>query len=208
MTLPTITEARSLITDLSDEFVALHINKKNSMGHYLRVAQNAYKIASVLPHLDADKAYIYGLLHDYGQVDEVADKDHFHGLYGYKKLMALGYDEAARAALVHSFFEGEDITPERYHSYNREAILQCAELLRQRPFDDYDRLVHLSDLMAIGCKLTSIEMRFEYLASTYRINEKMIKDKYRLACRLKKYFDDLCGCDIYDILQIKHRKPY
>ena len=206
MTLPTLKQARHLITDLAGELERLNIKKKDSFGHYLRVAQNARILALKIPHLNPDKAYIMGLMHDYGQIDETKDKHLFHGLIGYQKLLKLGYDEAARACLVHSFFEWEDITPERYHSYDKDSIICCSNILKERPFDDYDRLVHLADLMATGSKLTTIEMRFEYLAATYRINEIIIKDKYELACRLKHYFDELIGEDVYNILKIKRLK--
>jgi hypothetical protein len=206
MTLPTLEQAHHLAVDLAGELRQLNLYGKNSFGHYLCVAKHARGIAEKLPHLNPDKAYVMGLLHDYGQVDEARDHHNFHGLIGYQKLMTLGYDEAARAALVHSFFEWEDITPERYHSYDRDCILKCAELLKERPFDDYDRLVHLADLMVTYYKPTTIEMRFEYLAATYRINEKMIKEKYAMACRLKRYFDDLCHENVYDILGIQRLK--
>lgn len=203
MTLPTIAEAHRLIIEKNQYFQSLNIKRISSLGHYLRVAQNAQGIAEYLPHLNPEKAYIMGLMHDYGQVDEAKDKHLFHGLIGYQKLLALGYDEAARAALVHSFFEDEQITPERYHSYDAQAIKQCAEILSKTPFDDYDRLVHLADLMAVGEKAVTIEMRFEYLVAAYRINEEMMKDKFARACKLKHYFDRLCGKDVYDILHIK-----
>lgn len=203
MTLPTLEQAHQLMTELSQELHTLKITKISSLGHYLRVAQNAEGIAACIPHLNPEKAYIMGLMHDYGQVDEARDKHFFHGLIGYQKLCALGYDEAARAALVHSFFEGEQITPERYHSYDAPSIIKCAEILSKTPFDDYDRLVHLADLMAVGEKAVTIEMRFEYLAATYRINEEMVKDKFLRACQLKQYFDNLCGRNVYEILHIK-----
>lgn len=203
MTLPTLQQAHHIVADLSEELRKLHISGKESLGHYIRVAQNAHKIALYLPHLNPEKAYIMGLVHDYGQVEEARNKKRFHGLAGYQSLMTMGYDEAARACLVHSFFEWEDITPERYHSYDKDCILQCAKLLKERPFNDYDRLVHLADLTAICHKTTSLEMRFEYLAVTYRINERLIKEKFLMACRLKHYFDELCQQNIYDILGIK-----
>lgn len=203
MTLPTKEEAHKILMDMGQELQALNIHYMQSFGHYLRVAKNAFGIAEILKHLDADKAYIMGLLHDYGQIDEAMDKKNFHGLSGYKRLMAMGYDEAARAALVHSFFEKEKITPERYESYNKEAIIKCAELLEKTPFDDYDRLVHMADLMAVGPHAVTVDARFDYLAVAYDIDDELLKDKYALAMDLKKYFDDLCGQDIYDILQIK-----
>ena len=203
MTLPTLEQAHHIVADLAGELHGLHIGMKDSFGHYLRVAQNAREIAECVPHLNPEKAYIMGLVHDYGQAEERQNKKRFHGLAGYESLMAMGYDEAARACLVHSFFEWEEITPERYHSYDKECILKCAKLLKERPFDDYDRLIHLADLTVTGYKATSLEMRFEYLAATYRINEMMIKDKFLMACRLKHYFDDLCHRNVYDILGVK-----
>lgn len=203
MTLPTLQQAHGLVANLADEFHRLHMNTYGNFGHYLRVAKNAQKIALAIPGLNPDKAYIMGLLHDYGQAAEVGDKHYFHGLIGYQQLLAMGYDEAARAALVHSFFENEEITPESYHSYDRQSIIKCAEILRLRPFDDYDRLVHLADLTATGSKATTIERRFEYLAVQYKINEKMIAQKFLMACQLKAYFDKLCKRNIYDVLHLK-----
>lgn len=203
MTLPTREEAHKIVMSMGDELPYIQEHYMQCFAHYLRVAKNAEEIAKTLEHLDSEKAYVIGLLHDYGKVDEFRDKRAFHGLSGYKRLMAMGYDEAARAALVHSFFEKEKITPERYASYDREAILECARILSERPFDDYDRLIHLADLLSISTRPTTIEARFEYLAVAYDIDDELLKDKYRLALDLKRYFDELCGQDVYDILQIK-----
>jgi len=208
MTLPTREQAHQIVMNMGQELQALKIHYMHSFAHYLRVAQNAEQIAKATGFLDVDKAYIMGLLHDYGQIDETRDKKNFHGLIGYKKLMAMGYDEAARASLVHSFFEKEKITPERYKSYDKASIIECAKLLAQRPFDDYDRLVHMADLMALGAHAVTVEARFEYLAVAYSIDDELLKDKYALACDLKQYFDNLCQCDIYDILKIRTPKKH
>ena len=203
MTLPTREEAHKIVMGMGD-FPYIKRHYMQCFAHYLRVAKNAEAIAKTLAHLDSEKAYIIGLLHDYGKIDELQDKNIFHGLSGYKRLMTMGYDEAARAALVHSFFEKETITPERYQSYNRNDIIECANLLAKTPFDDYDRLVHLADLLAMSTQATTIEARFEYLAVTYDIDDELLKDKYALACDLKDYFDNLCGCDVYDLLNVAH----
>lgn len=204
MTLPTREEAHKIVMSMGQDLPYVQRHYMQCFSHYLRVAKNAEAIAKTLDHLDSEKAYIIGLLHDYGKVDEFRDKNMFHGLSGYKRLMAMGYDEAARAALVHSFFEKEKITPERYVSYSRKDILECAKLLEKTPFDDYDRLIHLADLLAMSTHAVTVEARFEYLAVTYDIDDELLRDKYVLACDLKKYFDDLCGCDVYDILHIAH----
>ena len=202
MTLPTREEAHKLIMDMGGVLRIHKIDYMHSFRHYLRVAQNACEIAGYVPHLDAEKAYIMGLLHDYGQAAEAEDGSCFHGYVGYQKLLKLGYDEAARASLVHSFFEDEEIIPERYSSYDAQCIMKCAEELKKRPFDDYDRLIHLADLTALGQKTVTMEKRFEYLAMAYDIDDELLKDKYARALRLKKYFDERCGQDVYKILHI------
>jgi len=202
MTLPTREKAHEIVMSIGPELQALKIHYMHSFAHYLRVAKNAEEIAKAVGYLDENKAYVMGLLHDYGYVEEVRNSKNFHGLIGYQKLMDMGYDEAARASLVHSFFEKEKITPERYKSYDAQSIRACAKLLSATPFDDYDRLVHLADLMAIGTHAVTVEARFEYLAVTYDIDDELLKDKYALAMDLKKYFDDLCGQDVYSVLHI------
>ena len=61
----------------------------------------AEMIARECEGMDPDKAYILGLLHDIGRRFGVRHLGHVSD--GYSYMVELGYDEAARVCLTHSF---------------------------------------------------------------------------------------------------------
>ena len=69
--------------------------------HSIVAAKCAQKIASACKGLNPGKAYILGLLHDIGRREGVTALAHV--IDGYEYLMKLGYDEAARVCITHSF---------------------------------------------------------------------------------------------------------
>lgn len=70
-------------------------------NHSRVVAHCAEKIAARCQGMDSRKAYIVGLLHDIGRKFGVRHLGHVSD--GYSYMMSLGYDEAARVCLTHSF---------------------------------------------------------------------------------------------------------
>ena len=79
-------------------------------GNHSRVAAHcAEKIAQCCGDLDADKAYILGLLHDIGRKFGVRHLGHVSD--GYSYMRSLGYDEVARVCLTHSF---HNLTTDEY----------------------------------------------------------------------------------------------
>src|SRR5690554_2576033 len=70
-------------------------------AHSIVVAECASKIAKECTDMNEDKAYILGLLHDIGRRFGVTGLAHV--IDGYDYLMSLGYDDAARISITHSF---------------------------------------------------------------------------------------------------------
>ena len=93
--LPTREEAMALIRD------GLSNNPGPWGKHSLTAAHCAEKIAAACGDMDAEKAYVLGLLHDIGRKFGVRHLGHVSDGYAY--MMCLGYDEAARICLTHSF---------------------------------------------------------------------------------------------------------
>ena len=93
--LPTREEALKLIRD------GLLFNPGPWGKHCLTAAHCAEKIASACGDMDVEKAYILGLLHDIGRKFGVRHLGHVSD--GYTYMMCLGYDEAAKICLTHSF---------------------------------------------------------------------------------------------------------
>ena len=206
MTIPTMQEALKLF----DETLRQRCEQssrfefgisKNFRIHSAMVAVCAEMIASRIPEIDGQKAYIMGLFHDYGKLTyDYERSDKFHGLEGYKVLNKLGYDELARICLTHTFYE-QELNIKEYASYNPSEMRKCRKLLQEVAFDDYDRLIQLCDRLSIGVNY-NLKERMKYLQNTYKIPTVQLKKKYREALKLKSYFDSKCGCDIYKLLGV------
>ena len=201
--LPTIEQAEKLftfITSFTDELNVKHgLPKGISAKHYKNVAYIASSIAKK-SNLDSEKAYILGLLHDYGEYIEDTIKGTFHGTSGYDEMMKKGYDEVAKICLTHSFFD-QNINPNDY-SYNPSEILRAGNIIKTLNFDDYDKLIQLSDLMGAGDCITNIEDRLNKLAVKYNIRKELMINKIKKANALKEYFDKKCDCNIYNLFSI------
>lgn len=166
-------------------------------GNHSRVAARcAERIAGACPDLDSDKAYILGLLHDIGRKFGVRHLGHVSD--GYTYMMSLGYDLAAQICLTHSF---NNQTVEEYigkFDTTEEELKLIQDKLKIAVLDDYDRLIQLCDAIAGAEGVLPMEERMEDVRrryGSYPVN------KWNSNLKLKKYFEQKTGKDIYDILQ-------
>ncbi len=145
--------------------------------------------------LDADKAYVLGLLHDIGRKFGYA---HFgHVVRGYRYMCALGYDEVARICLTHSFcnqdindYVGEiDVSPADL------ADMTC--LLDGYVYDDYDRLIQLCDCLAGAEGVMDMTARMDDIARRYG---QYSPQKRATNLRIKQYFEEMAKENIYRIV--------
>lgn len=165
--------------------------------HSESVAENARLIAEKTGTLDPEKAYILGLMHDIGRREGVTAMAHL--LDGYDHMMNLGCPEIARVCMTHSFpvkeietfFGRIDVSPER--------LAFLIEFLEKTEYDDYDRLIQLCDAISLPNGACIMEKRLVDVALRYGFAEDTMR-KWRAFLELKKYFDGLCGCCIYELL--------
>ena len=201
--LPTLKQARDLynfITSITDELNIKHgLPKGISSQHYNNVAYIASSIASRC-NLDSNKAYILGLLHDYGEYIEDTVKGTFHGTAGYYELNKKGFDDVARICLTHSFFDN-NFNPDDYN-YESSEIIKARNIIKTLSFDDYDKLIQLSDLMGSGKDIVKIEDRLNKLSIKYNIRKELMFNKIKAANSLKDYFDKKCDCNIYNLFSL------
>lgn len=206
MTMPTLKQALDLFDDglkkIREEQPKFDFYQgKSFKSHCCLAACCAEIIASCIPEIDGQKAYIMGLLHDYGKMVEDADNQiRFHGLTGYEAMNKLGYDELAKICLTHTFSDKNFILSE--YSYPLKDLRKAKKLLAEIEYDDYDRLIQLCDLLVVGFGFNTIKERMLFVKDKYRLTPIVVKKKYRDAMRLKRYFDNKCGCDIYQLLGV------
>lgn len=164
--------------------------------HSLSVAANARTIAGAA-HLDCDKAYCMGLLHDIGRRAGVTGIRHVFD--GYDYMMTLDQPEIARICLTHSFpiknlqtFFGKiDCTQEQLAFLDR--------YLYNVEYDDYDILIQLCDAISLPNGACIMEKRFVDVALRHGLYDFTL-DKWRAFMATKTHFDRLCGCSVYTLL--------
>jgi putative nucleotidyltransferase with HDIG domain len=168
--------------------------------HTTGVAESAYKIAQKC-NLDPQKAYVAGLLHDYGKIQNEKQTGFAHFLYGYEKMTELGFGFIAKICLTHSF-PYKDFSFDDYISYKKEDLIKTKNILSEIEYDDYDRLIQLCDIFYEGMNKVTYQRRIEGIKERYNLSDSQIKPIKEGAEMNKAYFDKLCSCDIYEILKI------
>lgn len=167
------------------------------IAHSRHVAEAARNIAIRLPALDAEAAYVLGLLHDIGRRAGVTGMRHV--VDGYAFLAAAGCEDAARISLTHSFpnrdvreiFGEWDCTPEE--------LAFIDGYLARVEYDDYDRLIQLCDALANASGFCLMEKRMLDVGLRYGIHEHALR-KWQTKFRIKADFEQRMGCSVYSLL--------
>ena len=166
-------------------------------AHCFSAAENAKCIAEKCGDMDSDTAYVMGLMHDIGRREGF--KYILHLFDGYDYLTALEYNDVARICLTHSFptadinaFYGKiDCSAEQYEFLKN--------YLTNIQFDDYDRLIQLCDAISLPQGAVLMEKRFVDVAFRHGLPDFTLNN-WKAFFKLKEYFDEKAGCNIYGIL--------
>ena len=172
-------------------------------GNHSRVAAHcAEKIAQACGDLDPDKAYILGLLHDIGRKFGVRHLGHVSD--GYSYMMSLGYDEVAKVCLTHSF--NNQTTDDYIGNFDtsKEELLLIQDALKTVTMDDYDKLIQLCDSLAGAEGVLDIEERMGDVKRRYGFYP---QEKWDCNLKLKAYFENKMGKDIYAVVEKDTFKP-
>lgn len=188
--LPTREEAERLLRE------AKQCNPGPWVNHSRVAAHCAEKIAQACGDMDVGKAYVLGLLHDIGRKFGVRHLGHVSD--GYTYMTELGYDEAAKICLTHSF---HNQTLEDYigrFDTSEEELMLIKNALAEVTMDDYDRLIQLCDSLAGSEGVLFMEDRMEDVRRRYGAYSKA---KWDANLRLKEYFQEKAGIDIYEVVE-------
>ncbi len=171
-------------------------------GNHSRVAAHcAEAIALASGDMDADKAYIVGLLHDIGR--KFGGRHMGHVSDGYSYMMSLGYDEAARICLTHSF--NNKTTDEYIGNFDTtdEELKMVQDALEAITLDEYDRLIQLCDALAGAEGVLNIEDRMLDVKRRYG---SFPQAKWDSNLELKRRFEEKAGKDIYIVVDKENYK--
>lgn len=184
--LPTREEAIALVRD------GLACNPGPWGRHCLTAAHCAEKIANACGDMDSEKAYILGLLHDIGRKFGTRHLGHVSDGYTYMK--SLGYDEAAKICLTHSF---NNHTVDEYigkFDVSEEELTLIKTKLAETVYDEYDLLIQLCDSLAGADGVLDIEERMNDVKRRYGSYP---QDKWDSNIELMHYFEKRMNQNIY-----------
>lgn len=188
--LPTREQAEALLTEAE-------ACNPGPWGDHSRVAARcAEKIAQNCRDLDPDKAYILGLLHDIGRKFGVRHRGHVSD--GYSYMMSLGYDEAARICLTHSFNEPALDSYIGMFDTTTEELKLIEDALKPVVMDEYDRLIQLCDAVAGSEGVLDIEERMNDVKRRYGSYP---QKKWNKNLELKRHFEEKMGKDLYSAVE-------
>ena len=166
------------------------------INHSICVGDAAYRIALALKQkgvkVDPDKAMALGYIHDIGKY---TGNSNGHVVRGYNYLKELGVDEEyACVCLTHSYLNNDIMCTAGGVPAD---IPFRTEYIEKHVYTIEEKIVNLCDLMCtqkiftLDKRLISIIMKKgSYINTQYHIKE---------AYKLKKYFDDLLGYNLYDL---------
>jgi len=159
--------------------------------HSICVGDTASKIALSLG-LDGEKAKTLGYIHDIGKM--IGDFSN-HVMNGYNYLKECGYDlEYCNVCLTHSYLNNDYMCTA---GGIPKDISFRTEFVKNHEYTIYEKIINLCDLMCtkvvntVDKRLIDIIIRRGAHSNTqYHVQE---------AYKLKEYFDDLLGYNLYDL---------
>lgn len=181
----------------------LEIERKSAtddrwINHCLCVGDSAGIIAKALKEkgydVDVDKTITLGYLHDIGKYN---GESHGHVMRGYEYLKSKGYDEEyANICLTHSYLNNDLIcTAGGVPNPDNNPFL--ANFIKNHTYTMEEKLINLCDLMCTD-KIYTLDKRMMDLLlrhGVYKNTHYHIKEAYKL----KEYFDNLLGYNLYDL---------
>lgn len=190
--LPTREEAEALLREAEPH------NPGAWADHSRTAARCAERIARACGDLDPDKAYILGLLHDIGR--RFGARHLGHVIDGYRYMLSLDYDEAARICLTHSFKRGDRTTDDYIGKFDvtDEELQTIRTALQAAPMDEYDALIQLCDAVAGAGEVMDIEER---MADVRRRYGSYPQSKWEANLALKAHFERRMGRGLYEVLR-------
>ena len=165
--------------------------------HVRYVAQACRNIAERCPHLDAETAYLYGLLHDIGRHVGVCSERHL--IEGYRFCSRRGWEGAAKICITHAFMIPDIDTAIGIFDMPEEDKSFISDFLRSAVYDDYDRLVQMCDALALPTGFCLLEKRFVDVAIRYG-TKPVLAERWKVILENKVHFEKIMNCSIYDCL--------
>ena len=175
------------------------VNEDRLIKHSICVGNTAAIIAKEL-NLDEDYAKTLGYIHDIGKMFQEHGGVFPHAMNGYNYIKELGYDEDyAGICIKHSFLNNDIdcISNDRNETDRSNPNYEFVKNYIKEEYSIYEKIINLCDLMCTT-KVLTVDKRMMDLLIRHGIFKKTY---YHIeeTLKLKKYFDDLLGYNLYNL---------
>ena len=165
-------------------------------GDHSRTAAHCAERIAARCGMCPEKAYVLGLLHDIGR--RFGKRHLGHVADGYSYMMKLGYPDAARICLTHSFNEMKiEGYVGRFDTTEEETALIRAKL-KEVETDDYDLLIQLCDAISGAGHVMDIIERMTDVKRRYGDYDQA---KWDRNLELKALFESRMQMDLYEAVE-------
>lgn len=173
------------------------LNPGGWVAHSRFCALACGKIAEKIPHLDAETAYVLGLMHDIGRREGVSQEKHL--LDGFRYCSRFGWTRAARVCISHAFMIPDVSMGVGKLDVPAEDVAFLKNFLENVEYDDYDRLVQLCDGLALPTGFCFLETRIVDVALRYGVPACSLP-RWKKLFEIKARFEKIIGVPIYSLL--------
>ena len=175
---------------------AERLNPGPWVQHSRYVGEAAALIAGQCDGMDAEKAYVLGLLHDIGR--RVGKTNMRHILDGYTYAMENGFEAVGKICITHSFPTGDTQEAFGVWDCSEQEFVFVQEFLRSTEYDDYDRLMQLCDAVALPEGFVLMEKRMVDVALRHGTHAHIV-GKWKATFQIKDAFEARMGRTIYSL---------
>ncbi len=141
-----------------------------------------------------------GTLHDIGRREGFSYMKHI--IDGYNYMNGLGYNDAAKICLSHSFPVKEITSYAGKNDCTEEQNILISNFLKNTEYDIYDKLIQLSDALASDEGICALEYRMVDVIRRHGAYNFM-SEKLDATFKIKEELEKDIGKNIYDLLNIK-----
>ena len=192
-------KARNILEDARK-----HTEEDKWINHCFCVGNTAGRIAKAISengiNIDIDKTIALGYIHDIGKKYNENGGVFPHAINGYNYIKELGYEEEyAGICIKHSFLNNDIdcISNDRDETDKTNPNYNFVKKYINNEYSLEEKIINLCDLMCTTKTLT-VEKRMIDLLLRHGV---FVKTHYHIeeTVKLKAYFDDLLGYNLYDL---------
>lgn len=191
LTVPSPERARELLAE------AATLNPGPWVSHSRNAAAAAQLIAVQISGADSDVAFSMGLLHDIGRREGRTFLR--HTLDGYRYLMGLGFDDAARICITHSFPMRSIDDSSTKRDLSRGEIDFIASFLTGTQYTVYDKLIQLCDGLSTTSGFCLLQVRMVDVGLRHGVNDQTAAN-WKERFRVKDEIEGAIGGSVYELL--------